>query len=63
MCLIVSFVCLDSIMVTGHREEAASRLGGSLQGEPFGAAQKEVEARWKSFGFCRMDSRHGPRSQ
>lgn len=49
MCLIVSFVSLDSIMVTGHGEEAAKRNGGTLHGEPFGgAAQKEVEARWKS---------------
>ena len=49
MCLIVSFVSLDSIMVTGHGEEAEERLGRSLHGEPFGgAAQKEVEARWKS---------------
>jgi len=35
-------------MVTGHREEAESRPGGSLPGEPFGAAHKEVEARWRS---------------
>ena len=49
MCLIVSFVSLDSIMVSGPDEEAEKRLRRSLHGEPFGgAAQKEVEARWKS---------------